>query len=355
MENYCKLIIAFAGIFLLCGCTNFNDCTTMSGDNLTDDANMTFVALDRKNYEQRLKFKRPVIIRMSEKGHRFLVEDRRRRGSSKIRLTREFRKELMATADAALNNIVSQLRDFEIINNEAGLRSTPGATVTRVPASTTVPSGPYLFTFNINNVEMLDANNNIRSVTNIADIAMQAGGAPYNSRRAIRRVNSIHWYYAVVTLEVSLTAPDGKSIFNFSESVTLNEQLPSSTPSEATLKQAVKNAVEQAMKQYVVQFGPPLYVDQTIGNGLFVRLSAGSEYGIRRGQKVRFFRKYTRKVPTLPGEPVKYEISKQIVGEGEIGGCAAPVQKDHAWVYVPYNNDPSKRAVFTWTSAEIIK
>ena len=355
MRKFYGLLTSLAGMLLLSGCTSFYDCTAMPGDNQTDEANMPYVAQDIKSYEQRLQFKRQVVIKMSEKGHRFLTEDLRRRGSSRIRLTAGLRKELMATADSALVNIVSKLRDFELVNSESSLRTTPGAAITRIPTTAQTPSGPYLFTFNINDVEMCDANDTIRAATNIADIAMSASGASYNSRRAVQRANQVHWYAAAVSLEITLTAPDGKNVFNFAESVTYPELLPSAVPSEATLKKAVSYAVNEAMKQYVVQFGPPLYVDQTIGNGLFVRLSAGSEYGIQPGQKVRFFRKYARKMPTLPGEPEKYEISKQIIREGSVGSRGAPVDKDHAWVYVSDNNEPGKKSVFTWTSAEIIK
>lgn len=202
---------------------------------------------------------------------------------------------------------------------------------------------------------MCDANDTIRGVTTIADIAMDVGGASRNSRRLVRRGNEVHWYYAVVSLEVSLTAPDGKNIFNFAQKVTYDEKLPSSSPSESTLKQAVAFAVRAAMRQYAVKFGPPIYVDQTIGNGLFARLSAGSEYGIQPNQKVRFFRQVSRKVPTLPNEPEKFEISKQFIREGIVGIYGAPVERDHAWVYLSGNDDPLKRSVFTWTSAEIIK
>ena len=355
MKKFYGLLPVCAGMLLLNGCVSFYDCTALPGDNQNDEANMPYVAQDIKSYEQRQQFKRQVVIEMSEKGHRFLAEDLRRRGSSRIRLTAGLRKELMATADSALVNIVSKLRDFELVNSESSLRTTPGAKITRVPTAAQAPSGPYLFNFNINDVELRDANSSIRAATGIADIAMSASGASYNSRRAVRSANQVHWYAAAVSLEITLTDPSGKNIFNFAESVIYPDLLPSGTPSESTLKQAVNYAVNEAMKQYVMQFGPPLYVDQTVGNGLFVRLSAGSEYGIQKGHKVRFFRKYSRKLPTLPGEPEKYEISKQLIREGEVGAYKAPVDKDHAWVYVSGNDEPGKKSVFTWTSAEIVK
>ncbi|MBE6367467.1 MAG: hypothetical protein E7052_06090 [Lentisphaerae bacterium] len=353
-----KFLLGAASLALmgmLSGCVSFSDCAAMPGDADTDKGNMPFVAQARKDYEARKQFKRKVVIKMSEKGYRFLTVDPRRRGSSRIFLTDGLRRDLMATADSTLTNIVSTMQDFELVNSESSLRTTPGATITRVPAAPQAPSGPYLLTFNINDVEMSDANDAIRGVTNIADIAMSASGASRNSRRAVQRANEIHWYYANVSLEVTLTAPNGKNVFNFAETVVYPEMLPGNRPSESTLKQAVAHAVREAMKQYVIAFGPPLYVDQTVGDGLFARLSAGSEYGISKGQRVRFFRWVSRQVPTLPGEPEKYEASKQIIREGVVGYCGAPVDRDHAWVYVDGNNEPGKKSVFTWTSAEIVK
>lgn len=355
MKKFYSLLLALTAALIFNGCLSFYDCKVMPGDEKNDDANMSFVALDRKNYEERLKFKRPIVIKMSEKGHRFLQAGFSR-GTSRLRLTPTLRRSLMATVDSTLVNIVSKLRDFEVVGSEASLNNTTGVTVTRIPpANSNTPAGPYLLTFNINNVEMRDANDTIRGLVGIADIAMGASGVSHKVRRNVRRANEIHWYYAVVTLEVTLTSPAGKAIFNFSDSVIYGEKLPSAYPNESTLKQAVANAVTKAMKQYVLQFGPPLYVDQTVGNGLFARLSAGSEYGIYAGQKVRFFRRTMRKVPTLPGEPEKFEAGKIIVGEGYVGRKDAPVDKDHAWVYIPGNDDPAQRSVFTWTSAEIVK
>ena len=355
MKKFYGLLTMLSGMLLFSGCTSFYDCAHTPADDQIDQANMPFVAQDIKNYELRKQFKRQVVIRMSEKGHRFLTEDTRRRGSSRIYLTANLRKELMATADSALVNVVNKLRDFELVNSESSLRTTSGATITRIPTAQQAPRGPYLLTFNINDVEMCDANDTIRAGVEIADIVMDASGASRNSRRLVQRGKAIHWYSAVVSLEVTLTDPNGKSVFNFAERVICPDRLPSNSPNETALKKAVTHAVKEAMKQYATQFAPPLYVDQTVGNGLFVRLSAGSEYGIHPQQKVRFFRKYSRKLPTLPGEPEKYEVNKQLIREGKVGVYGAPVDKDHAWVYVSGNDNPVKKSVFVWTSAEIIK
>lgn len=340
MKKNIKFLFGFVGTVLLSGCTSFDNYGPMPDDNLTDEVNMPYVAQSIKSYEERQKFKRPVTIRMSEKGHRFLSPDRR--AASQFSL--EMRKDMMASAEAKLVSIVSGLRDFEIVNSESSLRTAPGATITRAPAASAA-SGPYIFTFNISNVELKDAGDTIGTVADIA--------SPFVDSKITGSAKKVHWYYADVTLEINLTAPDGKNVFSFSESVTHTKSIPTSTPDVSLLKDAVAYAVEQAMSRYATQFGPPLHVDQMRGNGLFVRLSAGSEYGISKGQRVRFFRNVQRKVPTLPGQPEKFAVSKQLLRDGVVGEHNAPVGKDHAWVFVKDNDDPKTRSVFVWTSAEI--
>ena len=263
MKKNIKFLFGFVGTVLLSGCTSFDNYGPMPDDNLTDEVNMPYVAQSIKSYEERQKFKRPVTIRMSEKGHRFLSPDRR--AASQFSL--EMRKDMMASAEAKLVSIVSGLRDFEIVNNESSLRTAPGATITRAPAASAA-SGPYIFTFNISNVELKDAGDTIGTVADIA--------SPFVDSKITGSAKKVHWYYADVTLEINLTAPDGKNVFSFSESVTHTKSIPTNTPDVSLLKDAVAYAVEQAMSRYAAQFGPPLHVDQMRGNGLFVRLSAGS-------------------------------------------------------------------------------
>ena len=335
------------------GCISYYDYTTMPGDNAVDESNMNFVAQDMKIAEARKKFRRQVKIKMSEKAERFL-SPRYYRRTGKLFISPDLRKDLLATVDSKLVNIIQGMRDFELIGSEESLRTAPGATITRVPAQGTPSAAtPYLITFNINNVEVRDANDTIRGVTNVVGAGLTMSGASYRTHRAVNSANRIHWYFASVDLEITLTDPRGKVVFNFAQSVHCPDTFPSNGPSETALRKAVTYAVKKAMEQYAAQFAPPLYVDRTIGNGLFVRLSAGSAYGIVKGQRVRFFRKVQCKVPTLPGEPQKFEIQKQYLSSGVVGAYQAPVERDHAWVYVSGNDEV--RAVSTWASAEIVK
>ena len=235
-------------------------------------------------------------------------------------------------------------------------RSGPGATITLVE-DTPAKSNNYLFTYNVVNLEIKDAGDAIGAVAGLTDMTLAVSGVSgrNTSRQLARNAQNIKWYYVDVTIEINLTDPNGKNIFTFEKNVAYPKNFPNTEPDITLLKDAVGHAVKTAMGQYAIQFGPPLYVDETKGNGLFVRLSAGTEYGIQYGQKVRFFRKVVKKYPTLPGEPEKTAIDKQFIREGIVGYCGAPVEKDHAWVYVKDNDNPALRSVFNWTSAEIIK
>lgn len=359
MKTILNISGCIAALLVCAGCTTFTDCVTMAGDSATDDANMPYVAQHIKTYEARMKFKKPVSITMSERAHRFLQlqQQRNRRGAGKVQLSLENRKDLLAAAEARLIQIVSNLRDFQLVGQEMTNVNTTGVTISRVDPSNK-PSGPYVLTYNINNIELKNARDTTRELVNIAEIGMDLGGVSRNNkyRRAARKTQNINWFYVSVALEVNLTDPSGKNIFSFAEDVTCPDYLPSSTPSFAALKDAVNHAVSRAMAKYAIKFGPPLFVDQTVGNGLFVRLSAGSEYGIQKGHKVRFFRTVAQKYPTLPGEPEKFKLSKQLIPIfGEVGARNAPVDRDHAWVYVDGNDEPETKAVYTWTSAEIVE
>ena len=356
MKKQIKLLSGLLAAAALCGCVSFQKCTVMPGDSLNDETNMPYVARDIKTYEARKSFKKPVMVKMSEKGMRYLSLNNNYRNAGKVFLSRELRKDLMAAAESKLVSIVNGLRDFQLVNMESTLSSTPGAKIT-VVSETPSPDTPYLLTYNVVNLEVKDAADVVRTAADIADFAMALSGVDRHdtARVATRRAKTIRWYYVDVTIEVNLVAPDGKNIFTFAENVLYPKKFPNGRPGATLMKDAVAHAVQAAMGRYVIQFGPPLYVDQMIGNGLFVRLSAGTEYGIRDGQTVRFYRQYLKKYPTLPGEPEKHEISKQFIREGVVGKWGAPVERDHAWVYVADNDDPALRSVFNWTSAEIIQ
>lgn len=355
MKKQLKFLFGFAAASFLCGCVNFYDCASMPGDQLNDEANMPYVAQDMKVYEARKSFQKPVEIKLSEKSGRFLALHRNYSDAGKFFISQDMRKDLMVAAESKLTSIVSGLRDFKVVNMESTHRSSPGATITLVEENAP-KSGNYLFTYNVLNLEIKDAGDAIGAVAGLTDMTLAVSGVrgDNTSRRLARNAQQIKWYYVDTTIEVKLTDPNGKNIFTFEKNVLFPKRFPNVRPDITLLKEAVAHAVTTAMGEYVVQFGPPLYVDETKGNGLFVRLSAGTEYGIQAGQRVRFFRKIVKKYPTLPGEPEKTVVDKLFLREGIVGIYGAPMEKDHVWVYVQDNDNPVLRSVYNWTSAEII-
>ena len=293
---------------------------------------MPVVAQQLKLVEARKNFKRPVVVVMSEKGHRFIAPRWQPWGRGAMQLAHELRKDLMASAQSSLESILSGMRDFQLVSRNSGAVSNIGVTVSDVKS---LPK-EYTFTVGISNVE-------------VKELVLTTGYSRHSGYRQVR------FSYVHVTVDVSLISPEGKRVFYFEKSVAYNKRFPGLRPDVTFVKEAVGYAVRKAMGQYVVDFGPPLYVDQTISGGLFVRLSAGTEYGIQPGQKVIFFQNKVQNLPTLPGEPPKTQMVQQQVATGVVGARKAPVERDHAWVYVPGNDDPLKRSVFLWTSARIAR
>ena len=214
----------------------------------------------------------------------------------------------------------------------------PGAaSVAPVITDASANNNTYTFVYNISNVEVKDA--------------LSTGKLLINNHN----LNRVKWFYVDVTVNVSLLDPNGKQVFNFEKSVRHNKKLPTSKPDISIVKAAVRYAINQAMGEYGLEFAPPMYVDQTTGNGLFVRLSAGTNYGLRKGQKIIFYRNYIQTLPSLPGQAPRTRILQQQLATGYVGSHRAPVDKDNAWVYVSGNDDPRTRKVFLWTSAKLAR
>ena len=132
MKKIFTLLFGIAAAAFFSGCVCFNDYTVMPGDALNDEANMPYVARDMKIAEARKSFKKPVEIKMSTKGHRFLGNTRQYSDAGKVYFSPALRKDLMMAADAKLRSIINGMRDFQLVNTETALQSAPGATITVV-------------------------------------------------------------------------------------------------------------------------------------------------------------------------------------------------------------------------------
>ena len=331
MKNKLRLLLGLSAGIVLSGCVTFPGEGLTPEDLKEDTDNKAFVAIQMKNQPGREGFFRPVKVQMSEKGNRFISGGYRTSGAGQMWLSPSFRRDLMATAHAALENEIGHLKDFKLISSD------PAAMSVAPVISDASTDSPYIFTYNISNVEVKDATATARVfISN-------------------HRLRNVRWFYVDVTVNVALIRPDGKLVFNFEKSITFNKGFPTPRPDISVVKDAVRYAISQAMGNYASQFAPPMYVDQTMSNGLFVRLSAGTNYGIRPGQKVIFYKNYVQTLPSLPGQKPKKQVLQQQLATGTVGARKAPVDKDHAWVYVSGNDDPADRKVFLWTSAKIAR
>ena len=318
-----KLLFGSCAVFaaaLLTGCISFHDYGPTPADAMTDNENMPYVAQAQKAYEQRMQFSKPVEIKPSGKAQLFIT------GNISPEYPPQFKRELLVLFENALMGEVGKLRDFRIVGSEARNMS-PGATITNVSQGL------------------------LRTADLISDIS--GGGRDY--RRSTRTLRENHLWAAYAQVEVALTSPAGQRIFTFNEDVTTLDPFLAPYPDPNKLKDAVAYAAQKAMRSYALQFGPPMYVKQSIGGGLFVQISAGSEYGIQKGQKIEFYRHAVRTLPALPGEQPRTEAFRTPVAYGTVGAWDAPVERNFAWVYVPGNEKPETHRVFTWTSARVVE
>ncbi len=328
---------ALAVAFGTSACCSFNKCTTMMPqDGLEDQANMPYVAQAQKEYEQRLNFRRPVIIKPSGKAQQFLTN----RISANISI--DLKRELLMIFEQDLKEQVSNLRDFEVITENAGVHDIGETTETMVDEVQN-NNVAYLMEFEITSISY--------GIDNTSDIITGLTIGFVDNKTVSKTLENRRVWIANAQVTVTLTSPDGKRIFSYSGSGSDREL--SERISASILKNAVQDATKKILNSYNQKFGPPMYVKQTIGGRHFVQISAGSEYGIKEGMKIEFFRNQPRTLPELPGKTPKIENQRIRVATGTAGYCGAPIEKDSAWVHVD-DCDEEQRATLLWTSARVI-
>lgn len=107
------------------------------------------------------------------------------------------------------------------------------------------------------------------------------------------------------------------------------------------MNEAVAVAYEQAMRNFANDFTPPMWVEQTIGNGAFLKLNVGKNHNLKVGDVIEFFRVVNDQ-----------EI---VLGRGIVGDREAPLEHNNAWVSFPDNGDSKRNNVHIGTSARIVK
>ena len=319
------IILGAAALSLFTGCMSYTGAIA-PGDDAIDEGNRPFVAKAVAEYRQRRDFRRQVVIQEAPGIGLFLspsyVPCSMNPQANALCANVEVRRMVVQSAKAKLREMVSGLRDLEIVGESEAPMVTVSADSQQPPPSV------YRMTYNVANVDLQLKVNQLVKI---------------NGWRLAS-------WTATVSVEVSMTAPDGKSVFSFAEQGMVSQDDDGSlNPNATMLEEAACNAVAKAIGNYAFTFTPPIYVTDTCQNGEFVRINIGSDYGIRPKMAVEFFRHRVRE-----GIDGGQEVVEQRVGTGTVGFGNAPVDKKSAWVHVD-NYDKDARGVFQWTSAKLLE
>ena len=325
------LFAAAASALTFAGCVSYTGISDV-GDDLVDEANQPYAGAAQKAYIARLNAPaRPVVIREAPGMGLFLNPT-----ASGHPLCQDLnvRKELAVAFKGQLRDKVAGMKDFKLVDE-----ATPVISV--VAEGELPPPQNYVMTYNVTSIELRE---NAAGSLTTGLIGRGVGGS------SGQLVANQKFWDAIAKVEVRLFKPNGtECIFSFVGEGTYTKMVDAYNPlSKELLLGAISVAADNAMADYIVKFGPPIYVTDTCQNGQFARISVGSRFGVRGGQRVEFYRNRVR-----AGVTGQQEVSRQIVGTGVVGGMQAPIEDDGAWVFVN-DYDDSNRTVFRWTSARIL-
>ena len=325
--------VAMNGVWVSLGFISYSG-SVMPGDAKEDELNRPYAAKAAQDFKKRMQFKRAVTLQESQHLALFLNEGRvSASGAVKdpavLCADRDVRKSLVVQCKGQLRTEIGALRDLKLVGSDEN--AAPMVSVGDEAAAK--PAG-YRIVYNITSIDMKDA-----TTSDQLNVTPKFAGAqqPQNTKT----------WVGSAKVEVQMIDPNGNPVFNFTgDGVSSQDTVDG--PNRGILEAAVRMAVTKAMAKYSEKFGPPIYVTQTCQDGQFVQISVGSDYGIREGQKIEFFRNVVR-----DGATGEKETIAQRVGTGVVGIGKAPVDKDKAWVCVD-SFDPENRTVFTWISARIL-
>lgn len=327
MKKVMFVIVCVLTAFLT-GCVSYTG-AVMPGDDAVDEGNKAYAQKASQDYAQRQKFKRDVEIHEAE-GMKLFLSPQYVPRSSNPRVNElckniEIRRAIAQSAKASLKECVLGLQDLKLVGENAPAMVSVQSDDDK-PASNT-----YNITYNIANVDM-----QVRDL-DLSDI----GKVSSNNKK----------WVANASVEVRMVAPDGTNVFNFSEMGTISQADDGSLRPNATmLEQAAVDGIKKAMKKYSIKFGPVLYVLETCQNGEFVRINAGTNFGIKPGMKIKFFR--YREVEGLDGQQ---EALETLVAMGTVGVASAPLEEKSAWVHIDGYDKKVPRSVFRWTLASVVQ
>ena len=321
-------VLVCALAVFLSGCVSYTG-AILPGDDAIDEGNKVYAQKAAQDYAQRQKFKREVEIYEAE-GMKLFLSPQYVPRSSNPRVNElcqniEIRRTIAQSAKASLKECVLGLQDLKLVGENA-------PAMVSVQSDDDKPaSNAYRITYNIANVDM-----QVRQL-DLSDIGMVSS-------------NNMKWV-ANASVEVRMVAPDGTNVFNFSEMGTISQADDGSLRPNATmLEQAAVDGIKKAMKKYSIKFGPVLYVLETCQNGEFVRINAGTNFGLKPGMKIKFFR--YRDVEGLDGQQ---EALESLVAMGTVGVANAPLEEKSAWVHIDGYDKKAPRSVFRWTLASVVQ
>jgi len=323
--NIKSMLVAASAAVALSGCISYTGAVT-PGDDQVDEGNKPFASKAAADFKARQQFRRPVVIQEAEGIGLFLSPNYVPRSTNAranaLCSNIEVRRTIVQSAKATLREVVGGLKDLQLTGENA-------PAMVSVSADDNAAPQVYRITYNIANVDL-----QFREVPNYLD----------KSKKSYEWVGN-------VSAEVRMLAPNGNAVFTFNAQGTTSQSDDGSMQPNATmLEQAAADAITTAMKQYALKFGPPIYVTDTCQSGEFARISVGSDYGVREGMKVEFFRHRSKQ-----GLDGNADVAEQRVGTGTIGQGGAPVEPTSAWAHVDGYDKDAPRSVFQWTSVKLLK
>ncbi|HPM11606.1 MAG TPA: hypothetical protein PK941_14305 [Paludibacter sp.] len=321
-------VLAFSCVLtaFFSGCISYTG-AVMPGDDEVDEANRPFAQKAAQDYAQRQQFKRDVIIQEAD-GMKLFLSPQYVPRSSNDRVNElcqniEVRRAIAQSAKACLKENVLGLHDLKLVGENAP------AMVSVQAVGNNATQSVYKITYNIANIDM-----QLRETSSI-----------------LKSKEIIYQWVANASVEIQMIAPNGSAVFNFNAMGTASQTDDGSKRPNATmLEEAAVEGVKIAMKKYAVKFGPVLYVVETCQNGEFVRINAGTNYGIKAGMKIKFFR--YREQEGLDGQQ---EAVETLVATGTVGAANAPLEENSAWVHIDGYDKKVPRSVFRWTSARVVQ
>lgn len=325
-----SLAVAAFGMLALTGCCSFQEESRIQGvhDREYDKDNQLFVQQAAQAYQERMQFTNETIVEIDSENARLFMS--RAIGEE---IPEDYKRSIIYQVENALRSQLGVRRDFKVITHK----------------------NPQTGEIIVNDSQAAKCQ---KMSFRITDISAKS------SYQRNSQTNEISYVWDLsIAVEFNLITADGRNVFTsavtmipdtgflgLSSIQTKSSGIKSLSP--RVFQGMIESAVAQALAAYDKQFGPPVYVVRTCGNGKYVQLSAGTAYGFVRGREVEFFRYVERDVLDPVTGQYKKVLSEDILATGVIGncgiGCKTPISADSCFVCLK-----GEHSVRTWTSVRL--